>query len=513
MRPSSASSLESNSESNPPTSSQFTVPYSAVQIRYSSSGDFVRCTLEDFDKGRQLPLPIANGIHVSESTKRDGPAKETGETEGKESDGPQILGRYSPGAASQDVDFQQEDESPRICPAVGSRGRKITTRPPNPYKLVDPSDYYQFMDDLKSSSATETGLSNLRSSQHLQIALRNRLEPKQPKGQNVLERLATFLQPVGHLPPPQPQTNWPTNPAFAQLFIPRYTNIKLPCFPYYAPDSLQASWSSLYQMTGSHTDFYPLHLLIIRHHIELLLWRYALTADRRKYWLTPPLRGHGTNVFEVLLRSLGCTKIERTPPTADLSPDRSSTITFELGVTSRETLRASGCVESKVWDAATTSGEKYYGFDRQKHETALEALYLAWEKLEGRTRQGITQSQGADLSKRSSLPGLFPPLWVLRPMPHLTISAPEISPDQRSTKKFVVKLPPLITPKATFTSAGVSQPTNSALQRQDEAFNGPPVGDFFAPVPTHLELPPPLLAPEKSDALGLKDKETWLISF
>jgi hypothetical protein len=47
-------------------------------------------------------------MHVSESNKRDGSVKETGEMDGKESDeGPQILGRSSLGAASQTGSFNK----------------------------------------------------------------------------------------------------------------------------------------------------------------------------------------------------------------------------------------------------------------------------------------------------------------------------------------------------------------------------------------------------------------------
>jgi hypothetical protein len=74
-----------------------------------------------------------------------------------------------------------------------------------------------------------------------------------------------------------------------------------------------------------------------------------------------------------------------------------------------------------------------------------------------------------------------------------------------------VKLPSSIMPKAAFTSSGGSQSTGKALQRPDETLNGP-TGDFFGPVPADLELAPPLLAPEKSRGLGLKEEKTWLIS-
>lgn len=169
MRPSSAFSFESNRDLNPPTSYQFAVSYSALQIRYSSSGDFVRCTLEDFDEGGHWP-PNANGMHASQSTKGDTPGGETGETEGNTSDdGPRILGRYSVGA-SQDRDIQEENEILRIRLGGASNGNKITTTPPNPYKLVQPSDYYQFMDDLKRSPPKETGPSSLRLSEDMLFA-------------------------------------------------------------------------------------------------------------------------------------------------------------------------------------------------------------------------------------------------------------------------------------------------------------------------------------------------------
>jgi hypothetical protein len=169
-------------------------------------------------------------------------------------------------------------------------------------------------------------------------------------------------------------TNTKDDPCPAELFVPPSSNTSLPPCILYTEQSLAEAWTYISSTEARSPDRKSSHFLILRHHLLSLIWRFAVTQDKREYYITPHIQGNGIGLLLGLLQGFSCKKIG-----TSRSSDRGDEFVFRLGM--RVWIHTN---KSSFWSRVMADGEKLGIFDSQKDREGLERLKVAWDEAQNR---------------------------------------------------------------------------------------------------------------------------------
>jgi hypothetical protein len=199
----------------------------------------------------------------------------------------------------------------------------------------------------------------------------SRLAPRLPPAPEIkVEEIST---PPTNIPPPNPLqciTNTKDDPCPAEFFVPRSSNTSLPPCTLYTEQSLAEAWTYISSTEAVSADRKPTHFLVLRHHVLSLIWRFAVTEDKREFYITPRIRGNGIGLFLGLVQGFSCTKVGNTEWS-----DRDKFV-FRLG------MRVWNAKKSSFWCRAMVEGARSGHVDLQKDQEGMVRLKVAWDEAQ-----------------------------------------------------------------------------------------------------------------------------------
>lgn len=193
----------------------------------------------------------------------------------------------------------------------------------------------------------------------------SRLAPRLPPAPEIkVEEIST---PPTNIPSPNPLqciTNTKDDPCPAEFFVPRSSNTSLPPCTLYTEQSLAEAWTYISSTGAVSTGRKPTHFLVLRHHVLSLIWRFAVTEDKREFYVTPRIRGNGIGLFLGLVQGFSCTKVGNTE------------FIFRLG------MRVWNPKKSSFWCGAMVEGARSGHVDLQRDQEGMVRLKVAWDEAQ-----------------------------------------------------------------------------------------------------------------------------------